>query len=98
MHLHCPHCHNPIEVVTPDQTNDVHCPSCGSSFRVVGDANAYERTTDVEVHSGGVGSFGTADFPSTPLGTRGRFVLQATVGFGAFGTVYKAYDPQLDRV
>ena len=28
----------------------------------------------------------------------GRFELIETVGIGAFGTVYKARDPQLDRV
>ena len=29
--------------------------------------------------------------------TLGRFELLATVGAGAFGTVYRAHDPQLDR-
>jgi uncharacterized protein (TIGR03066 family) len=28
----------------------------------------------------------------------GRFVIRGKVGAGAFGTVYRAYDPQLDRV
>jgi ribosomal protein S27E len=32
MHLHCPHCRNPIEIVAQDPTNEVVCPSCGSSF------------------------------------------------------------------
>ena len=49
MHIHCPHCHNPIEVVDDQQLRDVICPSCGSSFNVVPDETvtrvAQERTT-----------------------------------------------------
>ena len=32
MHLNCPHCQNPFEVVEQDQFNEILCPSCGSSF------------------------------------------------------------------
>jgi hypothetical protein len=34
---------------------------------------------------------------SGPLGRIGRFQLQAVLGQGGFGRVYRAYDPQLDR-
>ena len=38
MHVRCPHCQNPIEVVAPD-AYDLTCPSCGSNFSIVeGDA------------------------------------------------------------
>src|SRR5262245_33764237 len=33
MHINCPHCHNPIEVVTLTP-EEISCPSCGSSFRL----------------------------------------------------------------
>ena len=33
-----------------------------------------------------------------PAGSIGRFVIRGRLGSGAFGTVYRAYDPQLDRV
>ena len=33
MHLNCPHCRNPIEVVDPT-VGEVLCPSCGSSFHL----------------------------------------------------------------
>jgi len=32
MHLVCPHCRNPVEVVGAAAPTDVLCPSCGSSF------------------------------------------------------------------
>ena len=35
MHLRCPHCHNPIEVVdTNDDWSEVECSSCGSGFNL----------------------------------------------------------------
>jgi hypothetical protein len=33
MHIRCPHCHNPIQVVD-DRPEEVVCPGYGSSFRV----------------------------------------------------------------
>src|SRR5947209_5188444 len=77
MHILCPHCHNPIELVQPAPHEEIACPSCGSSFCL--------------------------DTGSTSAGTLnsgqslGRFTLLDTVGQGAFGTVYRARDPELDR-
>jgi serine/threonine protein kinase len=31
--IHCPHCHNPIELAA-DRPDEVLCPACGSSFRL----------------------------------------------------------------
>jgi WD40 repeat protein/tRNA A-37 threonylcarbamoyl transferase component Bud32 len=77
MHLVCPHCHNPIEIVTVSGGEEVLCPSCGSAFRL-----------DLE---------STVSWRSLKGRQLGRFELQESVGVGAFGTVYKARDPQLDR-
>ena len=78
MHLVCPHCHNPIEIVTASGNEDVLCPSCGSTFRL-----------DTE---------STANWGTLRGRQLGRFELIESVGVGAFGTVYKARDPHLDRV
>jgi tRNA A-37 threonylcarbamoyl transferase component Bud32 len=75
MHLTCPHCRNPIEIVEPGEW-EIQCPSCGSSFRIG------ERTTAREPEA---------------TQTIGRFHVLAMLGEGAFGTVYKAHDSQLDR-
>jgi hypothetical protein len=77
MHILCPHCHNPIEVVKLSAHEEIACPSCGSSFRLETDT-----TTTPEYGS------------SQQLG---RFELLGVVGRGAFGTMYKARDPELDR-
>jgi eukaryotic-like serine/threonine-protein kinase len=79
VHILCPHCRNPIELVRLPAGEEVVCPACGSTFRL-----ERESTT-----------------PWSPRGGQrllGRFELIETVGVGAFGTVYKARDPQLDRV
>lgn len=34
MHLSCPHCRNPIEVVDTSIPEEILCPSCGSTFRL----------------------------------------------------------------
>jgi tRNA A-37 threonylcarbamoyl transferase component Bud32 len=78
VHIRCPHCRSPIELVGLP-AGEVVCPSCGSTFRLEQESTA----------------------PLSPRQGRrrlGRFELIESVGVGAFGTVYKARDPRLDRV
>ena len=35
MHVRCPHCHNPIEIVDASRLADIACPSCGSNFSLI---------------------------------------------------------------
>ena len=37
LHVRCPHCHNPIELLDQAPLSDINCPSCGSSFSLIGD-------------------------------------------------------------
>ena len=44
MHIRCPHCRNPIEVIEDDQLRDIICPSCGSSFNLLPDETVSHRS------------------------------------------------------
>jgi eukaryotic-like serine/threonine-protein kinase len=78
VHLLCPHCKNPIELVRIDPRQEITCTACGSSFRI-DDSSTTGWTT--------------------PVGqTIGRFSLIEMVGQRGFGTVFKAHDPELDRI
>src|SRR5262245_20622456 len=78
MHVLCPHCQNPIELVKLS-TEEIVCPACGLTFKLEHEATAYWK-------------------PDDGRRTLGKFELIEVVGVGTFGTVYKAHDPQLDRV
>ena len=66
MHVNCPHCQNPIEIVGEQQV-EVVCPSCGSSImldpgktRTFLPTNAPRRLGKYElIEQVGVGGFGT---------------------------------------
>ncbi len=83
MHVRCPHCHQPIEIVKDESLQDVICPSCGSGFNLLGG----ERES----------AAATGTFHREPAKTIGHFELYEHLGQGQFGSVYKGHDTKLDR-
>lgn len=84
MHVNCPHCQQPIEVVENDSLQALSCPSCGSNFSLLAD------TMDSHASSG-------SQRPSQSAKSIGHFQLYEQLGQGHFGSVYRAVDTQLDR-
>ena len=51
--IRCPHCHNPIEIVTDTLLSDIICSACGSHFSIAGEsAEVAERLADTLRRSG----------------------------------------------
>jgi WD40 repeat protein/serine/threonine protein kinase len=101
-------CETPRPSVEPDAPlairirwaeQHILCPHCRNPIELVDLADI-----DNVVCLGCGSSFRLERQSTAPLSTRdgprslGRFELRATIGVGTFGTVYKAYDPVLDRI
>jgi serine/threonine protein kinase len=109
--LQCPNpaCGHSADVAEERLGHVVRCTRCGQTFTLVAAAPAArpdgtpptlaprgrETVGPRAAHSapGAVGRPGAAALPQQV----GCFQLRALLGAGAFGKVYRAYDPQLDR-
>lgn len=78
LHIRCPHCREPVELLPDASYDDVTCRSCGSSFSLI------RREDEAECQAS--------------IKELGRFHLVARLGTGGFGSVWKAHDPELDRM
>ncbi len=67
MHVPCPHCQSPIEIIEAGSPHDVLCSTCGSTFRLEGGSTADWHTSERGrklgrfeiVNMVGMGAFGT---------------------------------------
>jgi formylglycine-generating enzyme required for sulfatase activity len=53
MHVRCPHCHSPIEILDDSSLSDIPCSSCGSSFSLIRN----DETTPYEPQAAAIGHF-----------------------------------------
>ena len=89
MHIRCPHGRNAVEPVADDPLTEIDCPSCGSRFALALDPSA-RIDDDPRLDA-------TRSRASGDLGRIAHFTLIDSLGAGAFGTVYRASDAELDR-
>src|SRR5262245_59420957 len=88
--VRCPHCRTKFKVAEATGT-----PAAADQTRLSGSARA---TVGPPPGAGPTRSPAPAPPPGASVPARvGRFEVRALLGAGAFGTVYRAYDPQLDR-
>ncbi len=81
----CPACQSKLKVKATHAGQTVRCPACQGAVKIPSlEEPVAPRTA------------GAAASPEL-TGTLGRFTIRGVLGQGAFGTVYRAYDPILDR-
>lgn len=97
---YCPSCKSSITASEKLAGKQVKCPKCAYGFSIIFadketiQSDAINADTDETV--GGAGS--KPEVKHEVLSRLGRFELRVILGQGAFGRVYQAYDPQLDRL
>ncbi len=97
----CPSCRASINASEKLAGRLVKCPKCSQSFPI---SFANEETIQSDVGNAdtqepsGQGSEKKPREKQASVGRLGRFELKSILGQGAFGRVYQAYDPQLDRL
>jgi hypothetical protein len=76
MHLVCPHCRNPIEVVETVPTGEVVCPSCGSSFHLEGEPTTLDFPLEAPRKVGS--SSCSSSWASAPLAPSTRRAIRSS--------------------
>ncbi|MFG0334712.1 MAG: protein kinase [Maioricimonas sp. JB049] len=98
----CPRCHARLNVPPAVKIRKAQCAVCGQTFPVGRTTTSAPAATYSGVDPYAETVTGHEPTGSDPQRSRhpqkiGRFILERELGDGAFGTVYRAHDPQLDR-
>ncbi len=87
---HCPGCNELLSLDVSAGSRQT-CPACGKVLQIT------PRTSAAEGSSSASWKAYNRQSAEAPAGKLGRFRLLAALGRGAFGAVWRAYDPNLDR-
>ena len=90
MNIRCPNCRHAIELVQENGVDDVTCPSCHSHV-AIGEALSMELGETKTV------TYTTDDVMPKSGESVGHFRIERELGKGGFGSVYSAFDTQLER-
>ena len=93
LNIRCDSCGSRLQVKDRLAGQTIRCPGCGGSLLVTA------PVSETETVSADGRSSRSADEPQHQGASRsiGRFTIRAVLGQGGFGTVYRAYDPVLER-
>lgn len=92
----CPNteCRYTLRVSTQNLGKKMKCKLCGTPFTLSPSATSPERQV---TQAGSRSTVPTSSSSAQPAKKLGRFEIRSHLGSGAFGAVYRAHDPQLDR-
>src|SRR5262249_57151532 len=95
--VQCPHCARSYSVDGSLVGRKARCKHCGSPFALTPSAEIAAAASPASADSGS-GPPPSSWSAATPLPQKiARFLIQQRLGSGAFGSVYRALDPTLDR-
>jgi tRNA A-37 threonylcarbamoyl transferase component Bud32 len=100
-----PNCKKRYRLSSAATGKSVRCRACGETFIAASAATVVAAKDDEVLEPAWTEIPAPAAIPGVSAHSVtvsdqrvGRFVIRGKLGAGAFGTVYRAYDPQLDRV
>ncbi|CAN5800477.1 hypothetical protein BH23PLA1_BH23PLA1_39650 [soil metagenome] len=94
-----PECHETGRFEEPQHGQPVCCARCGQRFTLETPTEGprpHGEFDPRQMSTLGEGATATPEAHPNPVQV-GRFMIHQRLGTGAFGTVFRAYDPQLDR-